>query len=174
MLGESTQKSHMNPDARHSLGSSSNPICRTARGVPTRICQALDVDGLLGPLCPCGSDANYRACCGPFHHGELQARSAEELMRSRYSAYACGDADYLFRTWHPRTRPVEVVVDPRTVWTGLEVIDTVAGGPDDDRGEVEFRARFESEGRARSLHERSRFERRAGRWFYVDPVTEDV
>jgi SEC-C motif domain protein len=95
-------------------------------------------------------------------------------MRSRYSAYACGDADYLFRTWHPRTRPVEVVVDSRTVWTGLEVIDTVAGGPDDDRGEVEFRARFESEGRARSLHERSRFERRAGRWFYVDPVTEDV
>jgi SEC-C motif domain protein len=139
-----------------------------------KICQAFDVDGLLGPLCPCGSDDNYRACCGPFHHGELQARSAEELMRSRYSAYACGDADYLFRTWHPRTRPVEVVVDPRTVWTGLELIDTVAGGPDDDRGEVEFRARFESEGRAGSLHERSRFERRVGRWFYVDPVTEDV
>jgi SEC-C motif-containing protein len=95
-------------------------------------------------------------------------------MRSRYSAYACGDADYLFRTWHPRTRPVEVVVDPRTIWTGLEVIDTVAGGPDDDRGEVEFRAVFESLGRAGSLHERSRFERRAGRWFYVDPVTQDA
>jgi SEC-C motif-containing protein len=95
-------------------------------------------------------------------------------MRSRYSAYARGDAGYLFRTWHPRTRPVEVVVDPRTIWTGLELIDTVAGGPDDDRGEVEFKALFESEGRAGSLHERSRFERRAGRWFYVDPVTEDV
>jgi SEC-C motif-containing protein len=104
----------------------------------------------------------------------LQARSAEELMRSRYSAYAYGDADYLFRTWHPRTRPVDVTVDPCITWTGLEVIDTAAGGPDDDRGEVEFRALFESAGRAGSLHERSRFERRAGRWFYLDPVTEDV
>ncbi len=130
------------------------------------------MDELLGPPCPCGSDESYRVCCGPLHHGELQARSAEELMRSRYSAYAYGDADYLFRTWHPRTRPAEVTVDQRITWTGLEVIDTVAGGPDDDRGEVEFRALFESAGHADSLHERSRFERRAGRWFYLDPMQE--
>jgi SEC-C motif domain protein len=103
----------------------------------------------------------------------LQARSAEELMRSRYSAFAYGDADYLFRTWHPRTRPVEVSVDPTITWTGLEVVDTVAGGPDDDFGEVEFTARVESAARAGSLHERSRFERRAGRWFYLDAVGED-
>ena len=45
-----------------------------------------------------GSQQNYRACCGPLHHGERQAGSAEELMRSRYSAYAYGDDDYLFRT----------------------------------------------------------------------------
>jgi SEC-C motif domain protein len=91
-------------------------------------------------------------------------------MRSRYSAYAYGDTDYLFRTWHPRTRPVDVTVDSSTIWIGLEVIETVAGGSDDDRGEVEFRARFESAGRAGSLHERSRFERRAGRWLYLDAV----
>jgi SEC-C motif domain protein len=94
-------------------------------------------------------------------------------MRSRYSAYACGDADYLFRTWHPRMRPTGVTVDPGITWTGLEVIDTVAGGPHDNRGEVEFTARFESAGRAGRLHERSRFERRAGRWFYLDAVKED-
>jgi SEC-C motif-containing protein len=104
----------------------------------------------------------------------LQARSAEELMRSRYSAYAYGDADYLFRTWHPRTRPADVTPDPSIIWTGLEVIEIAAGGPDDDRGEVEFRAAFEFAGRADSLHERSRFERRAGRWFYLDAVTEDL
>jgi SEC-C motif-containing protein len=107
-----------------------------------------------------------------LHHGERQAGSAEELMRSRYAAYAYGDDDYLFRTWHPRTRPVEVPVDPSTTWTGLNVIDTVAGGADDDLGEVEFVARFESAGQAGSMHERSRFERRAGRWFYVDDVPE--
>ncbi|WP_276807144.1 YchJ family protein [Mycobacterium nebraskense] len=130
------------------------------------------MDEFLGPSCPCGSDNSYRACCGPLHDGELQARSAEELMRSRYSAFAYGDAAYLFRTWHPRTRPADVTVDPDIAWTGLEVIDTLAGGPDDDRGEVEFNARFESGGRRDRMHERSRFERRAGRWFYVD-ATED-
>lgn len=93
-------------------------------------------------------------------------------MRSRYSAFAHGDADYLFRTWHPRTRPVEVTVDPSITWSGLQVIGTVAGGPDDDRGEVEFRARYKAEGRAQSLHERSLFERRAGRWFYLDAMED--
>lgn len=94
-------------------------------------------------------------------------------MRSRYSAFARRDADYLFRTWHPRTRPADVTVAPAITWTGLEVIDTDAGGPDDDRGEVEFTALYESAGRVGSLHERSRFERRAGRWFYLDAVPED-
>ena len=93
-------------------------------------------------------------------------------MRSRYSAYAYGNADYLFRTWHPRTRPIDVTIDPGTVWTGLDVTDTLAGGADDDFGEVEFTARFESAGRSGRMHERSRFQRRAGRWFYVDAVTD--
>jgi SEC-C motif-containing protein len=84
-------------------------------------------------------------------------------MRSRYSAFACGDADYLFRTWHPRTRPAEVTVDPDTVWTALEVTD---GATD----EVEFTAHFEVDGRPDAMHARSRFERRGGRWLYVDDV----
>lgn len=95
-------------------------------------------------------------------------------MRSRYSAFAYGEADYLFRTWHPRTRPADVTVDPGITWTGLQVIDTVAGGAGDDSGEVEFTACYESAGRAGSLRERSRFKRRAGRWFYLDAVDEDL
>ncbi|OBG58306.1 YchJ family protein [Mycobacterium sp. E3339] len=124
--------------------------------------------------CPCGSGDDYPACCGPLHDGEVQARTAEELMRSRYSAFAHRNADYLFRTWHPRTRPADVAVDPNITWTGLDVLDVVAGGPNDDSGEVEFAARFESGGRMGALHERSRFERRAGRWFYLDAAAEDV
>ena len=89
-------------------------------------------------------------------------------MRSRYAAYARGDADYLFRSWHPRTRPADVTVDPPIAWTSLEVTDTAAGGQDDDLGEVEFTARYEADGRGEAMHERSRFERRRGRWLYVD------
>jgi SEC-C motif domain protein len=130
----------------------------------------LGVDELSGPQCPCGSGESYGGCCGPLHQGEVHAQTAEQLMRSRYSAFAVGDADYLFRTWHPRTRPTQVRVDPHITWTALDVLDAVAGGPDDERGEVEFKALFESGGRAHALHERSRFERRAGRWLYVDPL----
>ena len=91
-------------------------------------------------------------------------------MRSRYSAYAVGDCDYLWRTWHPRTRPDSVTVDAALVWTGLEIVDRVAGGPGDEAGEVEFRAHYRgAEGqRTGTLHERSRFVVRARRWFYLD------
>ena len=78
-------------------------------------------------------------------------------MRSRYSAFVVGDADYLWRTWHPRTRPDEVQPDPATQWTGLEILE----GTEDV---VEFRAHHEQG----VLHERSRFAQRAGRWFYLD------
>lgn len=93
-------------------------------------------------------------------------------MRSRYSAYAVGDADHVFRTWHPRTRPEHLTLDPGTTWTRLEVLDTVAGGPEDERGEVEFAAHHRSRAGAGVLRERSRFERRAGRWVYVDGVVD--
>jgi SEC-C motif-containing protein len=92
-------------------------------------------------------------------------------MRSRYAAFAVGDGDYLFRTWHPRTRPDDVELDPALTWTGLEITDVVAGGPDDDAGEVAFVARWRTRsGQVGALTERSRFARRAGRWLYLDGV----
>ena len=111
--------------------------------------------------CPCGSGETYDACCGRLHRGAARAATAEELMRSRYSAYAVGDLDHLFRTWHPRTRPTDLTPDPGLRWTGLTV---VAAGED----WVEFVAAYERGGRAGELRERSRFEQRAGRWVYVD------
>lgn len=113
------------------------------------------------PTCPCGSGAPYRACCEPFHDG-APAPTAEALMRSRYSAYVRGLDDYVFRTWHPRTRPASVASS--VSWTGLEIVRTVDGGADDDRGIVEFVATAPGQ----RLHEVSRFERRARRWVYVD------
>jgi SEC-C motif-containing protein len=118
--------------------------------------------------CPCGSGTSYDACCGRLHRGAEQARTAEELMRSRYSAYAVGDLDHVFRTWHPRTRPDDLAPAPGLTWTGLEVLRTESGGPDDEAGRVEFVAHWETDGAEGALHEDSRFERRAGRWVYVD------
>jgi SEC-C motif-containing protein len=89
-------------------------------------------------------------------------------MRSRYSAFAVGDADYLWRTWHPRTRPKSVGIEPEVVWTGLEIVRCVDGGTEDTEGEVEFRAFYREGQRTGTLHERSRFAVRARRWFYVD------
>ena len=88
-------------------------------------------------LCPCTSGRPFADCCGPILAGTAKAATAEALMRSRYAACVVSEADYLFTTWHPRTRPDDVVLDPAREWTGLELLDVVAGGPDDDEGVVE-------------------------------------
>lgn len=120
--------------------------------------------------CPCGSGKAYDACCGPFHRGAATPATAEELMRSRYSAFALGEpvhAGYLLATWHPATRPASLELDDDVRWTGLEVLATEAGGPEDRRGVVEFRAHHTRDGVARELHEISRFRRDAEGWQYV-------
>jgi SEC-C motif domain protein len=132
--------------------------------------------------CPCLTGLPYGECCGPLHVGVRTAGTAEALMRSRYAAFAVGDASYLLQTWHPTTRPAVLELDPQQQWRRLDVLSTRGGGPFDDDGEVEFVATFRSAvgasagaaadggpaaGRGR-LHEVSRFVREGGRWFYVD------
>ena len=124
--------------------------------------------------CPCGGGRTYAQCCEPLHDG-APAPTAQALMRSRYTAFVVGDEDYLFRTWHPRTRPEGPYCHPGTRWTGLTIHETVDGGADDETGIVEFTATYRSgDGRGGvvedALRERSRFTRRAGRWLYLDAV----
>jgi SEC-C motif-containing protein len=120
--------------------------------------------------CPCLSGETYGGCCGPLHRGERDAATAEALMRSRYSAFAVGDAAYLRATWHPTTRPASLELDTGLQWRRLDVAGTSAGGPFDDAGVVEFVAhhRDTTTGERGRLHEVSRFVREGGRWFYVD------
>ena len=118
--------------------------------------------------CPCGSGEQFGRCCLPLHRGERPAGTAEALMRSRFSAFAVGDWDYVWQTWHPRTRPDAVTPTEGLTWTELEIVDTVDGQPGDQAGEVEFRAHYRQGRQAGMLHERSQFEMRARRWFYVD------
>lgn len=89
-------------------------------------------------------------------------------MRSRYAAYALGHLDHVFRTWHPRTRPHNLTPDPGLTWTGLDIVNVIDGGVDDDHGVVEFSAHHRTPAGDGVLHERSTFERRGGRWVYVE------
>jgi SEC-C motif domain protein len=121
--------------------------------------------------CPCGRGDPYDECCGRLHRGEAAAVTAEQLMRSRYSAFAAGEPDYLLATWHPSTRPDGLELDPARRWTFLEIVGTSRGGLLDDAGTVEFRAHYRQDGRSGAQHEVSRFTREDGRWLYLDGRT---
>ncbi|MBC2903378.1 YchJ family protein, partial [Streptomyces cupreus] len=114
--------------------------------------------------CPCGLSEPYEKCCGRYNSGAAAAPTAEALMRSRYSAFVKGNVPYLLRTWHPRTRPERLDLDPGMKWTGLDILAATDGSAFHSTGTVTFRASF----RGGSLHERSRFERVEGAWVYVD------
>ena len=123
--------------------------------------------------CPCGSlDAKKqplaaKACCVPYIEGKLVAPDAEALMRSRYSAFALEDARYLRSTWHASQRPASLELESGVKWLGLQVQNhTVI---DATHAEVTFVARQRDRtGRAIRVHERSRFVRENGCWYYVD------
>lgn len=120
--------------------------------------------------CPCGVGDNYDSCCGRLHKGD-PARTAEQLMRSRYTAFAVGNTDYLVRTWHPSTRPRTITLDPAQRWTRLAVLETQQGGLFDTAGTVRFRALYTAGGQRGTLAETSRFVREAGTWLYLGPVS---
>lgn len=124
--------------------------------------------------CPCGSGLSYGECCEPVHLGEAPAPTAERLMRSRFSAFAVGDAAYLLRSWHPDARPTSLEIDADTRWLWLEIVRTERGSESDSDGVVEFRAKYRvdaPEGRSSGVqHEVSTFTRVDGAWVYVDGV----
>ncbi|MFI7702695.1 YchJ family protein [Nonomuraea sp. NPDC049480] len=117
--------------------------------------------------CPCGLPASYQDCCGRLHRGEAVATTAEQLMRSRFSAFAMGDAAYLLRTWHPSSRPAHLDLDKRMRWVRLEVLETTGGSVVHTEGTVRFRAHYVERGRPGEMEEHSRFVRVDGRWVYA-------
>ena len=131
-------------------------------------------------LCPCGRNSThavkatkpqplpFSACCARYldDFDHQPAPDAESLMRSRYSAFVLERADYLLATWHASARPATLDFAPGAKWLGLDVRSHRLQGA--AHAEVEFVARLREAGRATRLHERSRFVRESGRWFYVD------
>jgi SEC-C motif-containing protein len=131
-------------------------------------------------LCPCGSQKPYTHCCQPLLAGQAHAPTPEALMRSRYTAFCRDNVDYLIATHHPSQRrpglatQLQETIDT-TVWLGLKVIDAPAPAAGNPHGFVEFAAFYKNPEPAQ-LHERSKFIRENGRWYYqtgalLPPVT---
>ena len=123
--------------------------------------------------CPCQSGKEYDACCGPLISGRELAATAEALMRSRYSAFAKGDIEYLKQSLHPDQRhdfdPVSTQQwANNSEWLKLEIVDTGGGGKDDETGTVEFIASFRQKDITHAHHELAQFSRHDGNWYYVD------
>lgn len=99
-------------------------------------------------------------------------KTAEALMRSRFEGFRDGDAAWLLASWHISTRPETLDLTGNPRWRGLQIVDIVAGGSEDGTGIVEFRATYLVPGGGVAVqHERSRFIREDGRWYYLDAVT---
>ena len=132
--------------------------------------------------CPCGGGA-YASCCRPLHRQERLAATAEQLMRSRYSAFALGEVDHLLRTQPADPLAAQSLPERRRAleascrqlrWRQLEIVAVDAGGALDLEGCVSFVAHYSAGGQRGVLRERSRFGREGGRpdgaWLYLEAL----
>jgi len=119
--------------------------------------------------CPCRNHVeqsiHYADCCQPYHLGLATGKGAptpEALMRSRFSAYVLGLADYLKHTWHPDTCPTPLEVQADSHWKQLQIIDAKGNT-------VHFKAIYHDDPHApfSVLEEVSLFEKLNGLWVYV-------
>ena len=120
-------------------------------------------------LCICQSGKLHVKCCAPLLTGQRFAKTAVQLMRSRYSAFALGGyGEYLLNTWSPSQHQAMTAAELSiisTKWIGLEIVSKAQKG---DQATVEFKAYFlDGKGEQGLHHERSRFERLNGRWLYL-------
>lgn len=119
--------------------------------------------------CPCDSKKSYQRCCQLLHDGKVTASNAEQLMRSRYSAFVMANITYLIATLQPDKRQAddEAVLRQtieQTQWLGLRIINHQSM---EHKATVEFIA-FYQDGAIGQLHERSHFAQQDKQWFYVD------
>ena len=126
----------------------------------------------LDRSCPCGLPFPLASCCAPIIAGLAIAKTAEQLMRSRYSAYTLKNEAYLLESWHSTTRPKHLSFDDNQRWLGLKIVATEKGSEQDDEGVVQFVARYKLAGRGYRLKEKSRFSRENLRWAYLNGLVE--
>lgn len=123
--------------------------------------------------CPCCSGHLFSDCCKPVIQDQKSAITAEQLMRSRYTAFTLADNQYLMNSWAKETRPKEIhTEDDNIQWLSLEIKECEDGTSNDTKGFVNFTARFLSGGHFCKLHERSSFIKENNLWCYLDGETD--
>jgi SEC-C motif-containing protein len=128
--------------------------------------------------CYCGSKLDFEHCCGPLLAGKETARTAEQLMRSRFSAFCTNNADYLISSHHPSKRSTNDKLELESTfsqceWLQLNIVESNKGLSNDTQGEVEFVAIFRQNDDLSKLHERSQFVKEDNCWFYLDGLILD-
>jgi len=125
-----------------------------------------------GP-CPCGTGKTFGQCCEPLHQGERRTETAEELMRSRYSAHVARNWEYLHRTFAETAREpfVPEPGDHGRDWTRL-VIHAHEAGLKPDTAYVDFTAYYKEGEHEHALHEKAEFRKTDGAWLYTRAVRE--
>ena len=118
--------------------------------------------------CFCGFDKSFEECCGAIISGKKSASSAEELMRSRYSAYVVGDGAYLVKSSTKENSfaadiPLISEFSKNVRWLKLNILHVEKNS---DYGVVEFKAYYLENGEIVVLHERSDFIKNDGVWEY--------
>ena len=113
-------------------------------------------------LCPCQSNQPYADCCQPFHTDERQPETAEQLMRSRYAAYALQQVDYIIRTTVPAQQP-QLNRNELAQWAHETRISK-------HHAQVSFTAQLAQHGEAHVHHEQSFFVQINGAWYFIDPT----
>lgn len=125
-------------------------------------------------LCPCGADRTYSLCCQPFILAEKQVTSPEQLMRSRYSAYAVNAPEYIYRTYTIESQAEQSIDDIKqwasvTKWLKLIIHQTSNYKVDltnKDYAHVEFSAFYQHLGRLWQMREKSNFILENKAWRY--------
>ena len=119
--------------------------------------------------CPCNHNKSYSECCQHYHKGINLPETAEQLMRSRYSAYVLKLTDYINSTWHKSTRPNIATLDNNQPiqWIKL-VINNTWDSQNTNEAFVDFDAFYEANGQLERMHEVSRFIFSEKKWFYID------
>jgi SEC-C motif-containing protein len=134
---------------------------------------------MITDLCSCDTQKPFSLCCQPVLLGVKIAETPADLMRARYTAFVKQEIDFILNTVSPSTRKSfdrKGIEDwsRDTDWAGLEIVATEKGGVDDEKGQVEFIARFREKGEVKKHHELATFVKVNGSWFFEDGRTPPI